>query len=160
MAPKTQQEVMDAITTSISQDMTLVSTHEEQREELDMAEATYDTEAEEELVGQAAGSEHYSALANRLFSEVEDAAQESKAPSTLAGYKGQIKKFKAYVHGLRVPRLMDLLDHPGKDTPKLIAAWIRSSCGPDAVQRSEASRRKRGGAKKGTANSWSQAEKM
>jgi len=34
-----------------------MSTHEEQREELDMAEATYDTEAEEELVGQAAGSE-------------------------------------------------------------------------------------------------------
>jgi hypothetical protein len=51
-------------------------------------------------------------------------------------------KFKAFVRGLGAPRLMDLLDHPGKDTP---AAWIRSSCGPDAVEQSEASRRKRGG---------------
>jgi hypothetical protein len=50
-----------------------MSTHEEQREELDMAEAAYDAEAEEELVGQAASSEHYFALANRLFSEVHDA---------------------------------------------------------------------------------------
>jgi hypothetical protein len=55
---------------------------------------------------------------------------------------------------------MNLLGHPGKDTPKLIAAWIRSSCGPDAVEQSQASRRKRGGAKKGTANSWPHAQKM
>jgi hypothetical protein len=69
-------------------------------------------------------------------------------------------KFKAFVRGLGAPRLMDLLDHPGKDTPKLIAAWIRSSCGPDAVEQSEACRRRHGGAKKGTANSWPQAQKM
>jgi len=125
-----------------------MSTHEEQREELDMAEAAYDAEAEEELVGQAASSKHYSALANRLFTEVHD-AQESKAPSTLVGYQGQIKKFKAFVRGLGGPRLMNLLDHPGKDTPKLIAAWIQSSCGPDAVEQSQASRRKRGGGQKG-----------
>jgi hypothetical protein len=95
-----------------------MSTHEEQREELDMAEAAYDAEAEEELVGKAASSEHYSALANRLFSEVHDVAQELKAPSTLVGYQGcllvnpryhrlgsnfffsQIKKFKAFARGL------------------------------------------------------------
>jgi hypothetical protein len=67
----------------------------------------------------------------------------------------RLSKFKAFVRGLGAPRLMDLLDHLGKDTPKLIAAWIRSSCGPDAVEQSEASRRKRGGAKKGHAQKMS-----
>ena len=52
---------------------------------------------------------------------------------------------------------MKLLEDPGKDTPKLIASWIRSSCG---VEQSQPGRRKRGGAKKGTANSWSHAQKM
>ena len=52
---------------------------------------------------------------------------------------------------------MKLLEVPGKDTPKLIASWIQSSCG---IEQSQPGRRKRGGAKKGTANSWSHAQKM
>ena len=90
MAQRTQQQVIDAITDSISRDMMPLSTLEGQHEELDMAEAAYDAEAEEELVGEAASSEHYSSMANRLFAEVYDDAQESKAPSTLAGYQGYL----------------------------------------------------------------------
>ena len=88
MAQRTQQQVIDAITDSISRDMMPLSTLEGQHEELDMAEAAYDAEAY--IVGEAASSEHYSSMANRLFSEVYDDAQESKAPSTLAGYQGYL----------------------------------------------------------------------
>ena len=45
MAQRTQQQVIDAITDSISRDMMPLSTLEGQHEELDMAEAAYDAEA-------------------------------------------------------------------------------------------------------------------
>ena len=34
----------------------------------------------------------------------------------------------AFVRGLGSPELVDLREIPGKDTPTLIASWIRSSC--------------------------------
>jgi hypothetical protein len=178
MAPLagTQRKLMDRLNASISQDLMPVSTYEEQQQdEQDTAEEAYDVEAEAESIGQATISEHYSTLTNRLFAEVNDAAQESKAPSTLSGYRGcllvnpryhrlgsnfffsQIKKFKAFIGDLGGPELINLLEHPAKDTPTLIAAWIRNSCDPNQGQ---ASRRKRGGAKKGAVNGWPQAQKM
>jgi hypothetical protein len=65
----------------------ILRSHEECEEELEALEGAYEAEAEEGLIGEAASSVHYSALADRLFSSVRDAAQESKPPSTLTSYR-------------------------------------------------------------------------
>ena len=90
MAPKSAQQVLATLTASFSQDQMPLSPLEEQLEELEAAEAPFEAQAEGELVEQAASSERYSSLANRLFSDVRAAAQGSKAPNTLSGYRGYL----------------------------------------------------------------------
>jgi len=112
------------------------------------------------MIGEATSS-HYSPLVDRLSSSIRSAAEGSKAPNTLSGYRGQIKKFKDYVGGLGCPELLDHLKIPSKDTPLLIASWIQSSCSTAEEGEATASPPRKGHrGKKGATNFFGHAEKM
>ena len=91
MAPRADQ-VLDGLRSLLPPMPELSAREKEQEMEAESFEGSCEAEAEEgEMIGEATSS-HYSPLVDRLFSAIRSAAEGSKAPNTLSGYRGYFNR--------------------------------------------------------------------